>query len=665
MRNFGKAIRLALRYPFSIVAAFLCSLAVGVLWGGNIMALYPFVEVVFRGESFHRWMDRRVATGEEACASLTKGIGELEEKLAQAPDAQKVELNKQLAMDRSRLAAEQKGLERSRWSQDLVKRYLPDNPFQNLVLVIGALILATVLKSTLLVVSIVLVERVKQLTMFDLQNQFFARTLDMDLAAFGKHRTSGLLARFTYDLRILEAGIGTLFGPAVREPLKMIACLVGAAMVSWPLLVFSLLISPIGMLMMRSLSKAMKRTTGKSMDVIAMLYARLTESFNGIKVVKAFTMEAHERDRFQDTGREYVRRVLRGVTYMALFKPVSEVMGILIVSTACLAGAHLVLNQQTHLFGMRMCDIPLTGTDLLIFFAMLAGVADPARKMSDLYATLIGGIAAADRVYDMMEHSPQVCDPVAPQSVSHPHSELAFENVGFGYTSEQPVLQEINLRIPFGETVVLIGANGCGKSTLVNLIPRFFDPVSGSVCLDGVDLRNVMIRDLRKRIGLVTQETLLFDETIMNNIRYGSPEATDEQVMEVARKAHAHHFIMEELDDGYQTVVGQSGGRLSGGQRQRIALARAMLRNPEILILDEATSQIDIESEELIHKALETFTRGRTAILISHRLSTLSLADRIVVMDAGRIVDQGTHEELLGRCNLYRRLFQNQLSEAA
>jgi ATP-binding cassette subfamily B protein/subfamily B ATP-binding cassette protein MsbA len=665
MRNFGKAIRLALQYPASIVAAFLCSLAVGVLWGGNIAALYPFVEVVFRGESFHGWMERRVTTGEETCTSLTKSIGDREQKVVRTPDAQRAELIRQLAMERSRLVAEQKSLARSRWCQDLVRRYLPDNPFQNLVLVIGVLVLATVLKSALLVSSIILVERVKQHTMFDLQNEFFARTLTMDVAAFGEHRTSGLLARFTYDLRVLEAGIGALFGPAVREPLKMIACLAGAALISWRLLVVSLLISPVGMLMMRWLSKSMKRTTGQSMDVIAALYSRLSESFNGIKVVKAFTMEAHEQQRLRDTGREYVRRVMRGVTYMALFKPVSEIMGILVVSMACLAGAHLVLNQQTHLFGIRMTGTPLSATDLLIFFAMLAGVADPGRKMSDLYATLVGGVAAADRVYGMMEHIPQVRDPATPQLLPRPHGELTFDHVGFNYLPDQPVLRGVNLRIPFGQTVALIGPNGCGKSTLANLVPRFFDPTSGAVCIDGVDLRGMSLRDLRQRIGLVTQETLLFDDTVMNNIRYGAPQATDEQVVEVARKAHAHRFIVDELDGGYQTNVGQAGGRLSGGQRQRIALARAMLRDPEILILDEATSQIDIESEELIHQALEVFTRGRTAILISHRLSTLTLADRVVVMEGGQILDQGTHEELLGRCKLYRRLFQNHLSEAA
>lgn len=665
MRNFLKVLRLAVRYPFSIVGAFLCSLAVGVLWGGNIAGLYPFVEVVFRGDSFHAWMDRRVTADEQTLAQLQTSVTALQQGLAQQPAADQVNATLRLQNERSRLAAAEKSLARSQRYRELVQRYLPDDAFQDLAVVIGALFVATVLKSVFLVLSIVLVERVKQLTVYNLQNEFFARTLTMDLASFGEHRTSGLLARFTYDLRVLEAGIGALFGPTVREPLKGIACLVGAALISWQLLLVSLMAAPVGFLLLRTVSKAMKRASGRSMDVIATLYARLTEAFNGIKVVKAFTMEAHEQDRFEDAGREYVRRVMRGVTFIALFKPIGEIMGILIVSMACLIGAHLVLHQETHLFGIRMASEPLGVTELLIFFAMLAGVADPARKMSDLSATLIGGIAAADRIYAMMEHVPDVREPAAPVALRHPHGELVLDHVDFGYTPDQPVLRDVNLRVPFGETIVLIGANGCGKSTLVNLVPRFFDPGAGSIMLDGVDLRSLSLADLRKRIGLVTQETLLFDDTIMNNIRYGNPAASEAQVIEAARKAHAHHFIVEELDRGYETVVGQSGGRLSGGQRQRIALARAIIRDPEILILDEATSQIDIESEELIHLALEEFTRGRTAILISHRLSTLSLADRIVVMDGGRIVDQGQHDELLARCALYRRLFQHQFSEAA
>ncbi len=242
---------------------------------------------------------------------------------------------------------------------------------------------------------------------------------------------------------------------------------------------------------------------------------------------------------------------------------------------------------------------------------------------------------------------------------------MVLENLNFRYTADQPVLNGINLRIPYGETLAIVGQNGSGKSTLANLIPRFYDPTSGAVRLDSIDLREVRLRDLRAQIGVVTQDPLLFDDTVLNNIRYGSPHATRQQVIDAARKAHAHRFIEEQLEEGYETNVGQLGGRLSGGQRQRISLARAILRDPPILILDEATSQIDIESEQLIHKVLEQFVRDRTTIIITHRLSTLDLADRVLVLDQGRVVDLGAHHELMGRCELYRRLYQIQLRESA
>jgi ABC-type multidrug transport system fused ATPase/permease subunit len=237
--------------------------------------------------------------------------------------------------------------------------------------------------------------------------------------------------------------------------------------------------------------------------------------------------------------------------------------------------------------------------------------------------------------------------------------------VEFAYQPGQPILHDVSLRVAFGETIAIVGPNGCGKSTLANLIPRFADPTGGVIRLDGIPLTDVRIRELRRQIGLVTQETLLFDDTVANNIRYGSPAATQEQVEAAARQAHAHRFIVDQLPKGYETVVGQSGSRLSGGQRQRIALARAILRDPALIILDEATSQVDLESEQLIQNVLEQFVQNRTAVIITHRLAALSLADRIVVMEGGRIVDVGTHAELAQRCPFYVRLQQLQLERAA
>ena len=356
---------------------------------------------------------------------------------------------------------------------------------------------------------------------------------------------------------------------------------------------------------------------------------------------------------------------MRIALFDGLINPVTELMGISTICLAILFGAYLVMSRQTHLLGIKMCTQPLSLSALLAFYGMLAGVSDPARRLAEVFSKLQRASAAADRVYQRLDREASVCDPARPRPMPRHHRDLVFDRVSFHYTPSQSVLEDIQLRIPFGETIAIVGPNGCGKSTLANLLPRFFDPVSGSVHLDGIDLRDVRLRELRNQIGLVTQETLLFDDTVVNNIRYGCPQATDEQVIEAAKRAHAHKFIEQKLERGYQTVVGQGGGRLSGGQRQRIALARAILRDPAILILDEATSQIDLESEQLIHKVLEQFTRNRTTVLITHRLATLALANRIVVMEAGRIADLGTHEQLLGRCEVYRHLHHLQFKETA
>jgi ATP-binding cassette subfamily B protein/subfamily B ATP-binding cassette protein MsbA len=301
----------------------------------------------------------------------------------------------------------------------------------------------------------------------------------------------------------------------------------------------------------------------------------------------------------------------------------------------------------------------------MVFYGLLAGVSDPARKLSGIYGRLYMGAAAAQRVFSLMDREPSIQDPAQPRPLPQPHRELVFDNVRFSYQRGEPVLKDIRLRIPFGEKLALVGPNGCGKSTLVKLIPRFYDTNSGAVRLDGVDLREFSIRDWRRQIGLVTQETWLFDDTVMNNIRYGKPQASDEEVIEAARKAHAHEFITEKLEKGYRTIVGERGDRLSGGQRQRISLARAILRDPAILILDEATSEIDVQSEQFIHHALAEFSCGRTTIIITHRLSTLALVDRIAVMNRGRILDVGTHSELLARCKMYKRLRLTRLGEVA
>lgn len=656
MNNFGRAIRMVLRYRWTFAASVVCALGVALTWGGNISTIYPVFEVVFQGKSLGQWADAERQTAAAAGEQIAGEIARLEAARAGLAGPTLRAHDTKLRVAQARLAAERKAAERYARLAPQLHRWLPAGAFSTLVLMIVLLLVGTVIKSVFFVLHSVLIGRMTNLAVFDLRKRFYRHTLKMQLAAFGNGGTNELMTRFTYDMEALAGGLRNLFGKAVREPLKMAACLVGAGMVCWRLLLLTMIVAPPAAWLVNRLAKSLKRANRRAMENMSQVYNILDETFQGIKVVKAFTMERHERRRFHENSKSFYRRAMKINWYDGLTRPVTEMVGMVTICLALLAGAYLVLEGQTHLFGVKLCDRPLSRSSLLLFYGLLAGVSDPARKLSEVFNSLQRAAAAADRIFAMLDRAPSIVDPPQPVTLARHARELEFAGVGFSYVPGVPVLENISLRVPFGETIAIVGPNGCGKSTLVNMIPRFTDPSQGIVRLDGVDLRHVRLRELRQQIGLVTQETLLFDDTVYNNIRYGSPAATRQDVIDAAKRAHAHRFITERLEKGYDTLVGQRGGALSGGQRQRIALARAILRDPPILILDEATSQIDLESEQVIQQVLEQFVHNRTTFIITHRLNALRLADRVLVMDAGRVLDFGTHEELLRRCPLYARL---------
>ena len=658
MKNFGRVVRFALRYRFTFACSIVCALIVGVLWGANIGTAYPFMEVAFKGEPLQNWVDRKIREAEETIETADGELAAIATRLPEASGEDQRRLTSERRLLESRVEAERDALERYRYIKPYIEAYLPATPFATLAVLTGVLLLGTVIKNVFLMANMILISRLAELGTFNLRKLFYRRTLRLDLSAFGNEGTSDLMSRFTNDTSRIGEGLSTLFGRVVREPIKAVACLVGAAFVCWRLLLLSLIVAPIAGLLIHWLAKLIKTANRRAMEEMAQLYRVLEETFRGIKVVKAFTMERAERRRFHHTSKKYFSRAMKIVQYNSLMRPLNEVMGILTICLAILAGAYLVLTGSTRLFGITMCERPLDVTALLVFYGFLAGVADPMRKLSDVFGNLQRAAAASDRVFEMLDREPSVQDPVDPKPLARHHLDLTFDHVDFAYQPGRPVLRNVNLRIGRGETVALVGPNGCGKSTLANLIPRFSDPISGEIRLDGIPLTDVRIQDLRGQIGLVAQETLLFDDTVFENIRYGSPHATFDEVVQAAQRAHAHDFIENVLPEEYETRVGPMGGRLSGGQRQRIALARAILHDPSILILDEATSQVDLESEQAIQKVLEEFTADRTTIIITHRLAALALADRIIVMEDGRILDVGTHDSLLATCDLYRRLHQ-------
>jgi subfamily B ATP-binding cassette protein MsbA len=658
MKNFFRVVRIALRRRFTFAAAILCSLCVAVLWGSNLGLVKPIVEIVFSGKTPHTWVRAQEATAEKNIAQLQAEIVEHEAKLASLGVDSGIAGEHRAAIDSRKvtLEAEQEALSATRYMKPLVLRYLPDNSFQALAIAVGLLMLATIVKDGFLITNMLLVEKLSQTALFDLRKELFRRTLRLELAKFGDDRTSNLLSRFTNDANYVYAGINVLLGKVVLEPLKMLACLAGAAFICWRLLAVSLIFAPLAVFIVGRLAHSLKRANRRAMEEMSQLYNVISESFSGIHAVKAFGMERFERRRFHLGSKSYYFKSLRIVIYNALARSSSEVLGMAIICLAIMAGGYLVLNQQTHLLGVKIMDRPLSLGSLMAFFALLAGVSDPARKLSEVLNYIQKALAASDRIYEMMDREADIKDPAQPKSLATASPDIVFDNVSFSYRPGHAILRNIDLRIPFGETVAIVGPNGCGKSTLVNLLPRFYDANSGEVRLGGIAVPDLRLKDLRRNFGFVAQQPMLFDDTVFANIRYGSPEATEAEVVEAATKAHAHRFILDRLEHGYQTRVGERGGKLSGGQRQRLLLARAILRDPKVLILDEATSQIDLESEQLIHKVLEQFVRGRTTLMITHRMSSLALADRIVVMDQGEIIDVGTYDELSSRCELFARL---------
>jgi ATP-binding cassette subfamily B protein/subfamily B ATP-binding cassette protein MsbA len=389
-------------------------------------------------------------------------------------------------------------------------------------------------------------------------------------------------------------------------------------------------------------------------------------------------MEPYERRRFCSATKDYCQKSQRVVNIDALASPIIEVLGVATVAGALLAGSYLVLNRHTHLLGLRMSEQPLDAESLLQLYVLLAAIADPVRKLSSVFTRIQSAGAASDRIFAFVDRQPRVksnsegtrltrrlpARPAAPAetrptSAGRPPAVrpyVEFRNVCFSYDPNRPpILDHVNFGVTAGETIAMVGPNGCGKTTLVGLIPRFYDPNLGSVFIDGHDIRNVHLRSLRQQCGLVTQDAILFADTIYNNIAYGTRGATAEEVESAAKKAHAHDFIAR-LPKGYQTRLAEAGTKISGGERQRLALARAILRNPSILILDEFTSQMDAENDALIHRTMREFFKDRTTFIVTHRLHTLEIADRIVVLDTGRIAALGTHAELLTGCPLYVRL---------
>jgi ATP-binding cassette subfamily B protein/subfamily B ATP-binding cassette protein MsbA len=692
MKNFVRALRHAGPYYHRFVISILCALLAAILWGLNFTSIYPVLKLLHTGQSLHQWVDECIKTNEVEAKRIEGRIDQLREEerdlLREPPSDGLTKHKRDLAND---LFKREMELTRVRsalyWYQVLqkyVNSFFPDDCWATLASVIGLVVFGVAIKCFFEFGQESLVGSVVNLSLFDLRNRFYRRVIHLDVEQFNDSGTAELMSRFTNDMESLGTGIKTLFGKVVAEPLRALACVIMACFISWQLTFLFLILVPIAGLVLVRVGRVMKQASRRLLERMSSIYKILQESFQGIRVVKAFTMEPYERRRFCAATRDYYHKSMLVVNIDALADPIIELLGVAAVAGALLIGSYLVLQKQTHMpvLGIRLLSQPLEPESLLQLYILLAAIADPVRKFSSVFTRLQSACAAADRIFDFLDRNPRVTansdgprlprpawlnpssaesePPAAPPvgTVSAPYIE--FRDVCFSYNpGNDAVLSHINLTVQAGETVALVGPNGCGKTTLVGMVPRFFDPDHGSVTIDGIDLRRVHLRSLRQLIGLVTQNTFLFDDTVYNNIAYGTRGATPEMVEAAARRAFAHDFIVAR-PKGYDERVGEGGGHFSGGQRQRLALARAILRNPAILILDEFTSQNDPESEACIHQALRDFKRGRTTFVITHRMNTLEIADRIIVLENGRIAAVGTHNELLATCSMYQRLHEVQ-----
>jgi len=637
MHYFLRALREAAKSWPLLAAALVCSAGVAALWGANIAALFPIIEVTLKGESLQSWNTRRIedarariAAGEHERTDLEAALaaGGLDAAAARKARSRIDTLSLTVRGDEAIVAS---AVQLGPW----LERCLPGDPFHTVLVVVAFVVVSTFVKHVLLLTGTLLVAWVAMNISRNIRLKVFDKALELDRAQFMRWGSAGFMAQVTSTSDMLASGITSVYG-AVTEPLKILACLGGAFCISWRLTLACLMLAPLVGFLMVWLNR---RIRGISKNILARsrgFHHVLLEALNNVLTVQAYTMEDFERQRFRTCTSDMMRTGMWHTFYFALANPITEILGIGMVATSIAVGAWLVINQETRIFGITMTDQPMTVPGIMIFFGFLIGASDPVRKLSGVVTGLNVGIVGAQGLYPLLDTPSKLKEAAQPVALPSPHREIRLDKVSFSYDGVDTVLKDVDVSIAFGERVAIVGPNGGGKSTLVNLICRFYDPTKGRVLLDGTPLTDIALHDLRRRIALVTQQTELFNESILYNIRYGRWDATDEEIEAAARKAHAHEFISE-FPDGYRTMVGPNGFRLSGGQRQRISLARAFLRNAEILVLDEATSQIDVESERLIHEALARYVENRTVIMITHRASTLALADAIIEVEHGTV----------------------------
>ena len=479
----------------------------------------------------------------------------------------------------------------------------------------------------------------------DMRQQVYDKVLGLPLQFFSEERKGDIISRMSSDISGLETCFSNSLDMLIKNPIAIVVTLLTLFAVNWKLTLFVLVVSPLIAWVMGRISRKLKRKSKETQTLWGQLLAQLDETLGGLRIIKAFLAEKKMSARFCHVNNNYRNAMLHMSVRQASAHPVSEFMGTALIVIVLWAGGVIILGNKSNM------DASL----FIYYLIMLYNIINPIKDLSKAYYNIPIGLGCWERVQKILSAENTIRESADPKPIASFNQGIVFEQVGFSYSEGRPVLKNINLQVPKGKTIALVGKSGSGKSTLVDLVPRFHDVCEGRITIDGTDIRDVSVRDLRALIGNVNQEAILFNDTFYNNITFGVDGATKEQVINAAKTANAHDFIME-MPNGYDTIIGDRGCLLSGGQRQRISIARAILKNPPILILDEATSALDTESERLVQEALERLMKSRTTIAIAHRLSTIRHADEICVMLEGEIVERGTHDELLALGGHYKHL---------
>jgi len=485
-----------------------------------------------------------------------------------------------------------------------------------------------------------------QLAVQKIRNDVYEKSMGLSLGFFNKQSTGVLMSRILNDVNAMQDGIANIITGVFRDGFSAIALLTVIFYRNWQLAIISFLVIPATVYPAQIIGKRIKRLSKMGQEKMGDISSVLQETFSGVKVIKAFCLETREVEKFKGRNLEFYNFVRKSIKYEALTAPLMEGITSIGIAFVIWYGGYTVLSGK------------MTSAEFFSFLTAMALVYTPVRKLINSYNILQRSMGAAERVFEIIDWKPDIVDPADPVTMDRAQGVVRYDNVSFKYDDE-PVLQGISIEAQRGQIVALVGPSGGGKTTLVSLLTRFYDVTEGAVLIDGIDVRQLRAEDLLRQIALVDQETILFNDTIANNIRYGNSIGTDAEVEAAARAAFAHDFILE-MPAGYLTNIGDRGVRLSGGQRQRLCIARAILKNAPILILDEATSALDTESEQMVQGALNNLMKNRTTFVIAHRLSTILHADKIVVLESGKVVESGTHAELIATNGLYNKLHSMQ-----